>query len=369
MGHGLALVARVWSRCDAVALWRGRRGAWRHPPSVHVAGVALLRDTTLRTCAWQVCYLWWHGLASWWRTWSRCDACVTSTFVFPRQSSHTFTHNGWVSHTQQLWAHTLGHNFVTAATFASQAWQLSHTSHTQHCHKQLSSHKTCHTWHTHNWVSHNLSHTTCHTHTRNLRTHNFLTHAQLCQHTQPSHDTGFGHTWSNLSHKTVVTHTHNFVTHTQQLCSGRHLSQKVVTSLVNCLHTMLWHRPLFHVAGVALLVAHPPSFPVAGVALGDIHRRSLCEQACVLMGLGWQCGDDAWGPAVTPSAFCVAGVDAWFDSIREVVSRGKGLIVASVTSTVVLRDPGCGTYGTEAGSGDAQILSRCDKHDRALVRK
>ena len=53
-GTGLTLVARLVPR-DAAALLRGRRGAWRHPPSFHVAGVAL-GDIYLRF-VWQACRL------------------------------------------------------------------------------------------------------------------------------------------------------------------------------------------------------------------------------------------------------------------------------------------------------------------------
>ena len=58
-GTGLALVARLGA-VDAAALLRGRRGAWRHLPSFHVAGVAL-GDICVRF-AWQAWDLWdWAG--------------------------------------------------------------------------------------------------------------------------------------------------------------------------------------------------------------------------------------------------------------------------------------------------------------------
>ena len=59
-GTGLALVAPLGFRCDAVApgVLRGRRGTWRHPPSLCVAGVAL--GGIHRHFAWQA----WHLVAS-----------------------------------------------------------------------------------------------------------------------------------------------------------------------------------------------------------------------------------------------------------------------------------------------------------------
>ena len=63
-GTGLALVARLdWiSRRWRRGTLRGRRGIWWHPPSSHVAGVAL-GDIHLN--AWQVWHLWhWAGSGS-----------------------------------------------------------------------------------------------------------------------------------------------------------------------------------------------------------------------------------------------------------------------------------------------------------------
>ena len=54
MGTGLGLWWRAWISCGAVALLRGRRGTWRHPPLFHVAGVAL--GDIHRRFAWQA----WH---------------------------------------------------------------------------------------------------------------------------------------------------------------------------------------------------------------------------------------------------------------------------------------------------------------------
>ena len=65
-GTGLALVARLdWiSRRWRRGTLRGRRGTWSHPPSFHVAGVAL-GDIHLRF-AWQAMALGWL----WWRAWT-----------------------------------------------------------------------------------------------------------------------------------------------------------------------------------------------------------------------------------------------------------------------------------------------------------
>ena len=66
--HGVARFGAVWARGDAAPFSRGRRGTTSHPPSFHVAGVALMAlggvlglawaPVTPRHFAWQA----WHKL-------------------------------------------------------------------------------------------------------------------------------------------------------------------------------------------------------------------------------------------------------------------------------------------------------------------
>ena len=196
-GAGLRLVARFRSRGRRGTL-RGRRGTWRHPPALCVAGVAL-GDIDLRL-AWQA----WH--------------LVTSTTLSHTTLSRTIFHIS-LSHA------TLSHTTLSTQLFRTQFFHT-HLSHTQLCHLQL-----CHMQSfTHIHLSHMqlLSHThLCHTqlchaalsHTTLPQT--TLSHTQLC-HTQLFHTqlfttlsqtifrTQLCHT-RNLSH-TTLSHTHSFVT-------------------------------------------------------------------------------------------------------------------------------------------------------------
>ena len=189
----------------------GRRGTWRHRPSLCAAGVALpshgpslcvagvaLGDMDLHF-AWQAWHLW-HWAASDERlvpVWRRCcrgcwrgrrgtwwhrrsfgvagvalgDIHAASHTIFHTQLCHTFFCHTFFCHTQ------LGHT---------------HLRHTQLCHTQL-----CHT----PSFTHHLSHTTL------SHTHTTLCHTQLCQTHNLSHTT-LRHTtlhiqflkWSILHH-------------------------------------------------------------------------------------------------------------------------------------------------------------------------
>ena len=169
----------LWRR--AWVLWcgclRGRRGTWRHRPSLCVAGVAL-GDIDLHF-AWQVWHLvtWtctlWAGLALmaldwlWWRAWE-----LWSPRLFVWQAWHlatlTFTLCG------RRGAYGTG-----LAPVAHKTLPPFHT-HTQLCHTQL--------FDTHNFVTHNSFTHNSFTHgfvTYNSFTHNTFTYTNL--HTQHCH--------------------------------------------------------------------------------------------------------------------------------------------------------------------------------------
>ena len=143
-GTGLALVGRLgpsWRRGRRSCL-RGRRGAWRHRPSLCVAGVAL-GDI--------------HA------------------------ASESSLSNTTLSHTHNFVTHNLSHTSLPHATSPSHLChaQFCHTHtqlcraqlfHTQLCHKQLCHTQLCHTqlFHTHNFVTDKFV-------THNSFTHNFVT--------------------------------------------------------------------------------------------------------------------------------------------------------------------------------------------------
>ena len=222
---------RAWARlvADAAALWRGRRGTWRHPPSFHVARMAL-GDIHLRFTwpSWHLatssivsrgrCGTWRHQpsfcLARvelimgwlWRRAWARLVAVTPRHFcvagVALGDIHLRFTWQGWhlatstfVSHGRRgTWRHPP--SFCVAGIHLRFAWQalpfLAHTTlsytHTHLCHTQL-----CHTHlcHTHPLSYTTLSHTIFHTQLSHSR-------SSLC-HTQPCH-----------THLSVI---HNFATH------------------------------------------------------------------------------------------------------------------------------------------------------------
>ena len=149
-GAGLALVARLgpfWSPVTPRHFaWQGC--TWRHPPSFHVAGVAL-GDIRF---AWQE----WH--------------LVTSTFVL-RGRRGTWRHPlafcvaklglGYCRSAWQNWDLVTATCVLRGRRHLAQPLCLSHTSFTHHLCQTLSFTQLCHTpSFTHNIVTHHLSHTT-----------------------------------------------------------------------------------------------------------------------------------------------------------------------------------------------------------------
>ena len=149
-GTRLALVARLGavSRRWRRGTLRGRRGTWRHPPSFHVADMAL-GDIHLRFA---------------WQAWHLRHFCISPPSPPPPPP---------VCHTQLCHTPSFTPNFVTHHLSNP---SLSHTIfHSQLCHTQL-----CHT---HNFVTQHLSHHNFVTPsfvTPNFVTHH-LSHTQLCR--------------------------------------------------------------------------------------------------------------------------------------------------------------------------------------------
>ena len=145
---GLALVTRLgpsW-RFDAAAVLRGRRGTWWHPPSFHVAGVAL--GDIYRHFAWQA----WHSrhwagsgdaLGSQLTVWRRgCFAwqawhLVTSTFVSRGRRGtwrHTQLDHNLIPHNSSQSHHSYTDNLITynLCTHTTYSHVLVHTQLTPH---------------------------------------------------------------------------------------------------------------------------------------------------------------------------------------------------------------------------------------------
>ena len=131
--HWLALVARlvpVWRRGRRRCL-RGRRGIWRHRPSLCVAGLAL-RDIGLHF-AWQARHLWhWTGFGGAQKSSTQlCHRCMSHTTLSHGPFTHNFvTHNSFTHK-------SFTHNFVTYNSFTHNTF--THTNlHTRHCHTHSS---------------------------------------------------------------------------------------------------------------------------------------------------------------------------------------------------------------------------------------
>ena len=254
-GTRLALVARLgpsWRR-GRRSCWRGKRGAWRHRPSLCVAGVA--RGNMDGHFAWQAWRLatwtvtlhgkrgpYGTGLAlvgrlgpSWRRGRRSClrgrrgawrhrpSLCVAGVALGDiHAASESSLSNTTLSHTHNFVTHNLSHTSLPHATSPS------HLCHAQFCHTHTTLSRTAlsHTTLSQTTLSHTtLSHTTL--------SHTQLCHRQICHtqlfHTQLCHNlsqlpfhtrTTFCHVQLfviyNLSHtslsQTTLSHTHNFVT-------------------------------------------------------------------------------------------------------------------------------------------------------------
>ena len=240
------LAWQVWHPATSTCHLRGRRGTWRHPSAICVAGVAL---ETLGRVWWRA----WTGLVARWRRGTlrgRCGTrrhppaiCVAGVALgdihlpFAWQVWHLETSNGValchtpslthplsrLFHTPSL-SHTIFHTPSFTPNFATH--HLWHTIfHTPLCHPSFLTHHLF----THNFVTHHpwpstLSHTIFHTPlchppslTRHL-SHTALSHTifdtQLCHapsFTPLCHTPSFTH---HLSHNFVTPSlTHDFVTH------------------------------------------------------------------------------------------------------------------------------------------------------------
>ena len=145
-------VAGVALATSTVTL-RGRRGFWRHRPSLCVAGVAL-GDIDLHF-AWPVWHLWhWTGSGGTQNSSTQlCHRFISHTHTTLSQIHFThnfvthnpFTHN-FVTH-NSFTHNSFTHNFVTYISFTHKLLHtpLVHTqtyTHTQHCHTHLF-HPTC----------------------------------------------------------------------------------------------------------------------------------------------------------------------------------------------------------------------------------
>ena len=146
-------VAEAWHLVTSTSTLRGRRGTWRHRPSLCVAGVAL--GAMDMHFAWQAWHLWhWTGSGGALGAVGAAALClagvalgdihdaseaISLTTLSPTTLSHTHTHNfvtGNLSHTHNSFTHNL--------------------SCTQLFHSQPFTHNSF----THNFVTHNSSHTT-----------------------------------------------------------------------------------------------------------------------------------------------------------------------------------------------------------------
>ena len=123
-GIGLALVARLvlgvtpWRR----GVLRGRRGTWRHPPSLCVAGVAL--GDIHRHFAWQAWHAW-HWAGSGGALGFRCDAVALRRFVVASVApSGIHLHFAWQAWHAWHWAGSGGADIHRH--FAWQAWHAWH---------------------------------------------------------------------------------------------------------------------------------------------------------------------------------------------------------------------------------------------------
>ena len=175
-GTGMALVASLvpsWRRGRCRCL-RGRRGTWRHRPSLCVGGMALV------ALGWL-----------WWRDWFPVDAVVAAAvcvagvalgdidlhFAWHVWHLATSTWRHRPSHTTFLSHNPFTHNFVTHNSFTHT--QLCHT-HTTLSHTTLSHTTLSHTTLLHTTLSHTtLSHTTLLHKLTHTRTHTQHCHKKL----------------------------------------------------------------------------------------------------------------------------------------------------------------------------------------------
>ena len=146
---------QAWHLVTSTVTLRGRRGTWRHGPSLCVAGVAL-GDMYLHFA--------WHLVTSTLTLRGRRGTYGTGLALTPSLTHHFVTHT--IFHTPSF-THHLSHTTLSHTIFDT----LSHTIfHTPLCHTPSLSHtifhtQLCHTpcfatpSFTHHFVTHHLSHT------------------------------------------------------------------------------------------------------------------------------------------------------------------------------------------------------------------
>ena len=273
-----SLVAR-----DAAALLRGRRGAWWHPPSFHVASVALASFHVASVALGDI------HLRFLWQAWH----LATLTFVLRGR------HCSWRHPPSFCLAHTTLPHTHTSLSHTT----LSHPSHTQLCHTPSFTHRLCHTHNlSHASLSHAIFHTPSLSHT--TFTHHLchtpsvapsVTHTQLCHTPSFTHNFVTHHlshtSWLHTIFHTHLCHTpscmHDVVTH--HLChtpSFTHISVTHHLSHTTLVHTTLHIQPfLTHRSSTTSLV-----YPACPIPL----------QLCVLIiGRNWLAGLS--GPLISPA--------------------------------------------------------------------
>ena len=282
-GTGLALVKCLVpsGRRGRRACLRGGRGAWRHLPSLCVAGVAL-GDICLHF-AWQAWHLatWTstlHGrcnnYGTWWRAWFPVDAAVAGVAL-----GYICLHSAWQAWDLATWTSALRGRrgtwrhrppvWVAGVALGDIhlgfAWQVCMALGDIRAASESISLK--YDFVTHNFVTHNLSHLslTCNfiahnfvkhnsfahnffTHislTRNFVTHNFVTHTQSFTHISLTCNFSLTHTHIFVTHN-FVTHTHNFVTHTQLFHTQLYATLSQTIFHTQLCHNSSCHTQLFH---------------------------------------------------------------------------------------------------------------------------
>ena len=273
--------------------WRGRRGAWWHPPSFCVTGVALMALGWLWWRAWACFSRRWrrgtlHGKhGTWWHPPSFCVAGVALGNIYLCHKPSLTQH---LCHTPSF-THHVSHTTLSPTIFdtPSLTHHLCHTpSFTHHlCHTPSFTHHLCHT----PSFTHHLSHTTLSNtifHTPSV-THHLchtpsLTH-HLCHTPSFTHHFVTHHLWHTISHTPSLSHTifhtplcqtpsftHHlshtiFVTHHlwQSIFVTRHLSHTIFVTLPSFTHHLshttlshtIFHTPLCHTTLSPTIFATP----------------------------------------------------------------------------------------------------------------
>ena len=233
------LAWQAWHLVTSTFTLRGRRGTWWHPPSFHVAGMAVtalvagvaLGDIHLRF-TWQA----WHLVppafvsrgrrGAWWHRPSLCVAGVALAAL------------GWLSH-------HLSYTALSHSIFDTLSYTIFNTP------------LVTHRFVTHPFVTYHLCHTPSFTHhfvTHHLLPHHFVTHH--LSHTHNFHKPSFTH---HLSHHFVTHHLSHTICHTPSfthLCHTPSFTHNFVT------HHLSHHFVTHHLSHTALsdTIFHKQSF-------------------------------------------------------------------------------------------------------------